>query len=136
MMRLYEYSDVVAYKTAAALASVASAVGAREADWSTVWFGVPLPVLLMAFAGAALALSLLPPMKKSQMVASVLLGAAFGVFMPQLIVTWQPGLQPALTAAAFFCGLCGKLGASMIFEDGRTLVIGWIKSKIGGGGAA
>jgi hypothetical protein len=37
-----------------------SALAAPAADWSTAYFGVPVPVLLAAFGGAGLVLSLIP----------------------------------------------------------------------------
>lgn len=131
-MRIYDYADVIAFKTAAVITAAASAAVAREADWATEWFGAPLPVLLMAFAGAALALSLLPKTSTKQWAVAVALGTAIGVFLPQIVIAIYPSLKPALTAAAFFAGLVGKLAATMIFEDGRALIIGWIKSRFGG----
>jgi hypothetical protein len=131
-MQNFDFTDLVAFKAASLLTSAASVAGASHADWSSEYFGVPLPVLLMAVAGAALALSLLPPMKTAQMAVSVALGTAIGVFLPQLLAAFYPSIKPALTAAAFFCGLGGKIVATMIFDEGRALAITWLKNKIGG----
>jgi len=123
-------TDPVSAKAAAA-AVVSGTASVVSADLSTAMFGVPIAVILAAFAGASLALAFLPQMSRVQMLTAVLLGMAIGVYGSQLILAWQGWGAHVLPPLGFFLGLTGQLSASMLFSDGRSILVGWLKQKSG-----
>lgn len=135
-MRFTQLFDSAPFRVEAMVSSaVSGVVSVATTDWTMGIFGVPLSVLLAGFAGAALALSLLPTMTHRQMAIAIALGTAIGMYGALIVTLLQPALAPAVAAVAFFLGLCGQFGASMFFKDGRDVVLAWIRRILGVSGS-
>ena len=120
-----------------AVASVASGASSLIGPEVLPVFGVPLGVVLAGFAGATLALSLLPKMSLKRALIAVALGtfaAAFGTpVFAALTVSAIPSMagiphQPA----AFFIGLGAQLALSWLFKRAPEILDK--KTGVGGGG--
>ena len=107
------------------------AAGMMTADWSLAVFGVPISALLAAFGGSVIALSALPKMEPKRMAFAIVAGLAIGIYGSQLAV-WAMGWpSQVLPPVAFFLGLFGQALISMLFKDGRDVVLALIRQKFG-----
>jgi hypothetical protein len=110
---------------AAALGAAASAGAAWTVDQASVHLvGVPLPVLLAAFAGALASLSFAETMRLSRLIGTVLSSTAIGAYAEPLLEHWlraQFGI-PAETAVALPVAFFAALGSQA--------VIGWALRSI------
>lgn len=102
----------------AALAAAGGAGVGAVVTWdsSVYWLGVPLPVVLAAVAGAALALSLVGPMTRRSAFAAWLLGAGVGTYTPPLLDWWLNVPSGVWPAAAFLLGLLAHMALTAFFQ--------------------
>lgn len=121
-------SDPVSTKAAAA-GLVSGGASLASIDFSVAMFGVPASVILAAFSGAALALSMLPPMTRRQMAIAVLMGLSVGTYGSLLAITLRDWPAHIMPAVGFFLGLGAQVGVSMLFKDVRGLAMDWIRKK-------
>lgn len=104
-------------QTSAAVTAAGSSVGAVLSDPTIYWIGVPLPVVLAALAGAALALSLVGQLTRKQALLAVLLGTGVGSYVPQLL-GWWPGIPPLVwPGLGFVLGLLAHLILTALFSQ-------------------
>lgn len=110
-------ADQMAVSGPALGASVGTGVGAVVVDHSVYWLGVPLPVVLAAVAGAALALSLVGEMTRRQAFVAWALGSGAGTYLPPLL-GWWPGIPPAVwPALGFIIGLVAHMALTALFHS-------------------
>lgn len=134
---------------AAACASVMSTAGALATrDLSVTYFGVQLPVVLAALAGAGLILSFLPRRPADDMgdvervlrlFGTVILCALCGAY----VAAWLPRFWLAAAGAelfiAFAVGAGGQIFVPLAIERRREvwdLVLGWFSRRGGTGGGS
>lgn len=109
-------------------ASAVSAAGATAAAQIDVqMFGIPLAVLLAGFAGATLALSLLPKMSLTKAFAAVALGTFAASYGTPIFALLTVKMYPEFASIphppfAFFAGLFAQLALSWAFKRLPTLL--------------
>ena len=141
-MRLYDYTDVAAFKLAALTSSaISSAASVATADWTMGVFGVPMSVFLAGFAGALVSLSFLPPPATDQDAKKTLLGMAGHVASGTVLAAFcEPLVLLAIThyfkpdeplPASVHLGIAGLLGALLMVV--LPIGIKYLKGKFGGG---
>lgn len=96
--------------------AVASATAGVVVDPMVRWAGVPIEVVLWAVAGAACALSFLPPMTRGRAVVALLVGAAIAVACTPLVM-YAAGLpsQPFDKGVAALLGLGAQVVIAPLF---------------------
>lgn len=96
--------------------AVASATAGVAVDPMVRWAGVPIEVVLWAVAGAACALSFLPPMTRGRSVVALLVGATMAVACTPLVMLLS-GLpnQPFDKGIAALLGLGAQVVLSPLF---------------------
>jgi len=109
-------------KSAASMAG-ATAVGSYIADqWSLHFLGVPLSVVLAAFAGAFFALSWqrkLPPLAKC---ASIWIGTAGGVYLTPIVMHYMAVPSHFQLAIAFAVGIVAEPALHRVWQTVPQLV--------------
>lgn len=126
MRVLYKHAfaaDPAAQKALAAATSAATGTASwATADWSLAVFGVPLAVLLAAFAGAVVALTFLPPVVSFlRLIGQVVTGTVAAAYVTPLAGFLWAGV-PHLPVA-FLIGLTALAAISKIpqvMDDLRT----------------
>lgn len=88
--------------------SVASAASAVAVDPVVQWAGVPLEVVLWAFAGAACALSFLPELSRGRAVVALTVGTVLAIACTPLVV-----LAAELPEVKYDKGVAAVLGLGM-----------------------
>jgi hypothetical protein len=132
-MRFALAADPAVQKVAAAATSAATGAASWwTADWSVAVFGVPLSVLLAAFAGAVVALTFLPPVLSFlQLVGRVVMGTVASAYVTPLAGFLWAGI-PHLPVA-FLLGLAALAAIAKVpvfLDDLRTIA----RNRWGGGG--
>lgn len=123
-------ADQLTVSGPAAITSVGTGVGAVVVDPSVYWLGVPLPVVLAAVAGAALALSLVGEMTRRQAFLAWALGSGFGTYVPPLL-GWWPGIPPAVwPALGFILGLLAHMCLTALFHSAPGAIGGALSALI------
>jgi hypothetical protein len=105
------------YHLAAFTVSVTSAAAAAGLDDAmyVLWLGVPLPVILAAFAGAACALSFLDRMTFLQSLIAIMVASAASSYLTPLIL-WGMDIPSNLSIAiAFAFALFGQTLIGTLF---------------------
>ena len=146
-MRLEHLFDPAGFKLAVATMSAASGLGAVVTrDWSVTYLGVPLPVVLAAFAGAGLILSFLPRRAVDGDESSLEHHArTFGTIMLcMLLGAYGAALLPRVFASlsggelfiAFALGALGQIFVPLAIErrlDVWMSITSWLPRRSGGG---
>mgnify|MGYP006921294104 CR=1 FL=1 len=146
-MRLVEMMDPVGFKIAVAAASaVSGAAAVATRDLSVAYLGVPLPVVLAAFAGAGLILSFLPRRVDAEgssalehhlrtfgtIVLCMLLGSYGAALLPRLV----DGLAGGELFIAFALGALGQIFVPLAIErrlEVWTSITSWLPRRSGSG---
>lgn len=144
-MRFFELIDPVGVKMAVAALSATSGLAAvATRDLAVTYFGVPLPVVLAAFAGAGLILSFLPRRPAEAGVSStehhlrtfgtvvlcMLLGAYGATWLPILFKSWQGGEL----FIAFALGVLGQIFVPLAIErrlEVWVAITSWLPRRSG-----
>jgi hypothetical protein len=102
--------------------------------------GVSLISLVFSFVGAALGISYMPPMSKTQMFGAVLAGLACGSILPELAILVFSNTEILKVAVVknALCFLLGILGMFIIpgvivfgqsFQKNPFFVLDWLRGK-------
>lgn len=132
--------DEPAFKILISLGSAASGlVSVATGDWSVAVFGVPFPVLVAGFAGALIAVAMMPPLARWYLPLGIGTGisaytTSFGAL---LLDKLTPLGDTDDRVVAFIFGLVSYYFLALFFQDGRDIILGFIRArfgaKIGGG---
>jgi hypothetical protein len=127
--------DDSAFKVAAGLTSAASgAVSLATGDWAVALFGIPFTVLVAGFAGALIAVAMMPPLNRwyISLGAGATISAYLTSFFALILDKYTSIGDTDDRAVAFFLGLMVYFLLSLFFQDGRDIILGWLRSKFGG----
>lgn len=102
---------------AAGTAAASTAAAAASKTWAVAFFGVPPEVLFAGFAGAAIALAILPPMKPAKAFGAVVVGTLCAAYLT-LPIALNRGWS-----AEYHHGLAFLLGA------GGHVLLTWLLNK-------
>ena len=128
--------DEVTYKMALAAGTAFSATAsAISGDWSLAMIGVPFSVLMAGFAGALIALWVMPP--TASWWKALVIGTAFAGYGTPFVMEFFGWTSSR--SIAFFAGLAAQFLITLFFRDGRDIVLGALRAKFnitqnGGGG--
>lgn len=130
----FDLIDTATFKTAALGSAAASGAASWiSSDWALAIFGIPFSVLIAGFAGALIAVAVLPPISRWW----ISLGAGTGVsaYSTSLVMLSLNKYTELGTAdargVAFGIGLIAYFLLSLFFRDGREIILGWLRSKLG-----
>ena len=115
----------------ATVSATAFAGSLATVDISVQIFGVPISVILAAFAGSASALAFLPPMSsRAKMLSVVAVGTLAAAYAVRLIaVKWLGWTEEFFAPVAFFIGLLAHTGLTYAFAN----LPAFLAKKFGGG---
>ena len=106
-----------------AVAAVSSAAGSYIADqWSLHFLGVPLSVVLAAFAGAFFALSWQRKIPAPAKCAAVWIGTFAGAYMTPIVMHYGEIAPQFQLAIAFGIGLVGEPALHRLYQRVPQLV--------------
>lgn len=127
--------DGFEFKTIAGIGSAASgAVSLATGDWSVAVFGVPFPVLVAGFAGALIAVAMMPPLSRwwAALAAGTGISAYTTSFFALMLDKFTSLGDSDDRVVAFLVGLLSYFLVSMMFRDGRDIIIGFLRARFGG----
>lgn len=119
-----------ALQAQAALASVATGAAAIAIDTPMYWLGVPMPVVLAAFAGSACALSFLGSLGRARAILVVACCTVIGFYLQPLIGSMfgiDKGVWPA---SAFATALLAHIVGTALFGAVPEAIKGMLAALI------
>lgn len=140
-----QYLELAWQNAAAACATVASGAGALiTRDFSVTYFGVQLPVLLAALAGAGLILSFLPRRADNEtgdterlvrLFGTVILCTLAGAYVASWLPRWWTAADGAELLIGFAVGALGQIFVPLAIErrtDVWQAIFSWFPKRGGG----
>lgn len=110
-------------KLAAAGTAAASTVASvATKSWAVSFFGVPPEVLFAGFAGAAIALAILPPMKPAKAFGAVLVGTLCAAYLTLPIALNRGWSSDYHNGLAFLLGAGGHVLLTWLLNKGPEIL--------------
>lgn len=98
-----------------------------QLEWTVQTFGVTFSVLMAGFAGAMIALWLIPPTKRWYVTLTI--GTVAAAYLTPFVAKVS-GMDEQ-RAIAFLLGLCAHFLGTLFFHDGREIILGALRSRFG-----